>query len=59
MKCDPMRITVPDIFSSSEECVLSFATLLPAERCPRDGKGYSPVHQAGHSDEPEGVKCVR
>ena len=20
-----------------------------AERCPRDGKGYSPVHQAGHS----------
>ena len=30
-----------------------------AERCLRDGKGYSPVHQAGHSDESEGVKCVR
>lgn len=30
-----------------------------AERCPRDGKGYSPVHQARHSDESEDVKCVR
>ncbi len=31
----------------------------PAERHSRDGKGYSPVRQAGHSDEPEGVKYVR
>ena len=31
-----------------------------AERCPRDGKGmFTRSSQARHSDESEGVKCVR
>ncbi|BDF45614.1 hypothetical protein CE91St56_27370 [Lachnospiraceae bacterium] len=50
----------PDILSKILKLRRSKMVFRPlAERCSRDGKGYSPVHQAGHSDEPEGVKCVR
>ena len=35
------------------------ASLPLSVRRVRDGKGFFSVHQTVHSNEPEGIKCVR